>query len=238
MKFFKIFLIVQMMMVAPWLLSPAQADNSKVCYDLLRPLEMQVQKIKDRGGIWELFENGASLREHSIAGLHVDAKITSVIDTIDYLCENQNGLPVREVTHQLVPMMRKMGREGFIKHYLAFFHSIEVIEEWAKYAEYFEANHQRKLDFNQTKTTLDKAQKFVEHYSTLAQHIDSANDEESRIKSSGLLVPPTNVEGIVEECKTLTEDIKQFVAMDPLLIQANLEKSEIPYAPYLTGSGE
>jgi len=53
-----------------------------------------------------------------------------------------------------------------------------------------------------------------------------------------LLVPLQNVDGIVEECKALTEDIKQFIGMDPLLKQANLENSEIPYAPYLIGSGE
>ena len=143
-----------------------------------------------------------------------------------------------EVTHQVVPMMRKRGREGFIKHYLALNHSIEVIEVWAKYAEYFEANHKRKLDFNQTKNTLAEAQKFFERYLTLAQHVGSVNEKEVRIKSLGLLVPLQSVEGIAEGGKALTEDIKQFIAMDPLLKQANLENAEIPYAPYLTGSGE
>jgi len=214
MKRLKTFMIVQIVMIAPFLLNPAQADNSKACYDLFRPVEKQSLKIKDNGGIWELFENGASLRKHSIVGLHLDSKITSLIDTLNYLCEYQEGLSMTEVTHQVVPMMRKRGREGFIKHYLALNHSIEVIEVWAKYAEYFE------------------------RYSTLAQHIDSVNDEDLRIKSLGLLVPLQNVDGIVEECKALTEDIKQFIGMDPLLKQANLENSEIPYAPYLIGSGE
>lgn len=236
--FRKIFMIVLIVMIALLQGNPAQADNSKACYDLFRPVEKQALKIKDYGGVWELFENGASLRKHSIAGLHVDSKITSLIDTLNYLCEYQEGLPMTEVTHQVVPMMRKRGREGFIKHYLALNHSIEVIEVWAKYTEYYEANHKRKLDFNQTKNTLAGAQKYFERYTTLAQHIDSVNDEDLRIKSLGLLVPLQNVDGIVEECKALTEDIKQFIGMDPLLKQANLENSEIPYAPYLIGSGE
>ena len=142
-----------------------------------------------------------------------------------------------EVTHQVVPMMRKIGREDFIAHYLALNHSIEVIEVWAKYAEYFEANHKRKLDFNQTKNTLAKAQKFFERYTTLAQNIDATNDKELRIKALRLLVP-LHVEGIAEEGKVLTDDIKQFIAMDPLLKQANLENSEIPFAPNLTGGAE
>ena len=140
MKRLKTFMIVQIVMIAPFLLNPAQADNSKACYDLFRPVEKQSLKIKDNGGIWELFENGASLRKHSIVGLHLDSKITSLIDTINYLCEYQEGLPMTEVTHQVVPMMRKIGREDFIAHYLALNHSIEVIEVWAKYAEYFDGS--------------------------------------------------------------------------------------------------
>ena len=237
MKLLKIFLIIQIVVIAPLHLGPAQADNSKACYDLFRPLEKQAQKIKDRGGIWELFENGASLRKHSIVGLHVDSKITSLIDTLNYLCESQDGLPINEVANYLVSMMKKEGREGFIKYYLSLFHSIEEIEVWAEYAEYFEANRKRKLDFNQTKNTLIKAQKFFERYTTLAQNIDSTNDKELRINALGLLVP-LQVEGIAEEGKVLTEDIKQFIAMDPLLKQANLENSENPFAPNLTGGAE
>jgi len=237
MKLLKIFLIIQIVVIAPLHLGPAQADNSKACYDLFRPLEKQAQKIKDRGGIWELFENGASLRKHSIVGLHVDSKITSLIDTLNYLCESQDGLPINEVANYLVSMMKKEGREGFIKYYLSLSHSIEEIEVWAEYAEYFEANRKRKLDFNQTKNTLTKAQKFFERYTTLAQNIDSTNDKELRIKALRLLVP-LQVEGIAEEGKVLTEDIKQFIAMDPLLKQANLENSEIPFAPNLTGGAE
>ena len=238
MKLLKIFLIIQIVVIAPLHLSPAQADNSKACYDLFRPLEKQAQKIKDRGGIWELFENGASLRKHSIVGLHVDSKITSLIDTLNYLCESQDGLPINEVANYLVSMMKKEGREGFIKYYLSLFHSIEEIEVWAEYAEYFEANRKRKLDFNQTKNTLAEAQKFFKRYLTLAQHVGSVNEKEVRIKSLGLLVPLQSVEGIAEGGKALTEDIKQFIAMDPLLKQANLENSEIPFAPNLTGGAE
>jgi len=236
MKLLKFFLIVQIVMIASLHLSPAQADNSKACYDLIRPLEEQAVKIKDRGGIWELFENGAALRKHSIVGLHIDSKITALIDTLNYVCKSQEGIPMNEVANYVVTTMKKKGREGFIKYYLTLSHSIEEIEVWADYAEYFEANQKRKLDFNLTKKAFEKAQKFFGRYTTLAQNIDSANDEESRIKSLGLfLVPQQHVEGIVKEGKALTEDIKQFMAMDPILKQARLENSKIPFAPGLTG---
>ncbi len=232
---FQTFLLIQIVVIAP---SPAQADNSSACYALLLPLEQQAQKINDNGGIWELFENGATLRKHSIIGLHVDSKINSLIETINYLCENQKGLPVNEVAYQIVPMMKEMGREGFIKYYLALSHSVEEIEVWSDYAEYFVVNHTRELDFNLTKKTLEGAQKIFERYTTLAQKINGSNDEEVRIKSLGLLVPLHHDKGIVKECKALTEDIKQFNIIDPLLKQAHIEKSKIPYAPNLTGGAE
>lgn len=234
-----VFLIVQIVMVASLHLGPAQADNSKACYDLFRPLEKQAVKIKDRGGIWELFENGAALRKHSTVGLHIDSKTTGLIDTLNYVCESQEGIPLNEVANYVVTTMKQKGREGFVKYYISLSHSIEVVEVWAEYAEYFEANRKRKLDFNLTKKTLGKAQKFFERYSTLAQTIDAANEEELRIKSLGLfLVPLQHVEGIVKEGKALTEDIKQFVAKEPLLKQVQLENSKIPFAPNLSGGAE
>ena len=99
-------------------------------------------------------------------------------------------------------------------------------------------NRTRDLDFNLTKQTLEKAQKYFERYTNLAQTINESNEEEVRIKSLGLLVPLHHEKGIIKECKALTEDIKQFNVIDPLLKQAHREKSKVPFAPSLTGGAE
>jgi len=210
------FLISQFVMTAPLLSSPA--DNTQNCYNLFRPIENTALKIKSTGGVWSLFERRENYREHAIVGLHVDSKITSLIYTINYVCKGQDGMPMNSVANQVVPMMQERGLEGFIEHYLALSHPLEEIKVWAKYADYFAANHKRKLDFNLTKNTIKKAKTFFERYIALDKRIKSTND----------------VEGVAKEGNAIIEDIKQFHMTDPILKQANFENMKIPHASTLT----
>ena len=212
MNMLKIFFVFQTLIVTTLLLSSAEADNLKRCYSLFRPIENTALKIKGPGGTWGLFEKRAIFRKHAIVGLHVDSKITALIFTINYLCESQEGIPVNEVAGQVVPMMAERGLEGFIKHYLVLAHELEEIKGWAKYADYFKAHHKRKLDFGQTKNTIEKSTVFFERYQALSRKLSKTND----------------VEEIAKEGKALIKDIMQFNNIDPLLKQANLENSKIP----------
>ena len=212
MKLLKFFLIAQIFMVAPLLLSSAKANNEQACYDYFRPLENIAMEVKGRGGTWGLFEKRALFRNHAIVGLHVDSKITALIFTIDYLCESQEGIPFNDVAVQVVPTLEEKGLEGFIEYYLVLAHELNEIKGWAKYAEWYNANHKRKLDPNQTKATIDNARLYFERYRALAVKMKTTND----------------IEGIVKDGNTLIEDIVKFNTVDPLLIQANLENSKIP----------
>lgn len=212
MKFLKFFLISQIIMVAPLLSGSAEADNEQACYDYFRPLENLALEIKGRGGTWELFEKRGIFRDHAIIGLHADSKITALIFTIDYLCESQEGIPFNDVAVQVVPTLEEKGLEGFIEYYLVLAHELNEIKGWAKYAEWYKANHKRKLDINQTKTTIDNARLYFESYRALAVKMKTTND----------------IEGIIKDGKALIEDIVKFNTIDPLLIQANFENSKIP----------
>ncbi len=212
MKLLKFYLIAQIFMVAPLLLSSAKANNEQACYDYFHPLENMALEIKGRGGTWGLFEKRALFRNHAIVGLHVDSKITALIFTIGYLCESQEGIPFNDVAVQVVPTLEEKGLEGFIEYYLVLAHELNEIKGWAKYAEWYNANHKRKLDPNQTKATIDNARLYFERYRALAVKMKTTND----------------IEGIVKDGNTLIEDIVKFNTMAPLLIQANLENSKIP----------
>jgi len=91
-------------------------------------------------------------------------------------------------------------------------HELEEIKGWAKYAEYFKANHKRKLDIGETKTTIDNAKQYFDRYKALATKLKKTND----------------VEGVAKDGKALIADIVQFNTVDPLLIQANFENAQIP----------
>ncbi len=212
MKLLKVFLILQTLTTLPLALSFADEGNVKSCYSFFRPIENTALEIKGHGGTWELFEKREIFRKHATVGLHVDSKITALIFTINYLCESQEGIPMNEVAGQVVPMMAEKGREGFIEHYLALAHELEEIKGWAKYADYFKANHKRKLDFEQTKNTIEKSAEYFDRYKELARKLKTTND----------------AEGIAKEGKDFIEDIMRFNSEDPLLKQANLENSKIP----------
>lgn len=212
MKLLNIFLIFQALTITPLLLSSSEANNVKACYSMFRPFENIALKIKGHGGTWELFEKREIFRKHAVVGLHADSKITALIFTINYLCESQEGIPMNEVAGQVVPTMAEKGLEGFIEYYLVLAHELEEIKGWAKYADYFKANHKRKLDINDTKTTISNAQQYFERYKALGTKLKKTND----------------VEGIAKDGKALIEDIIKFNTTDPLLKQANFENSQIP----------
>jgi hypothetical protein len=212
MKLLKVFFILQALMITPLLLSSSEANNVKACYSMFRPLENLALKIKGHGGTWELFEKREIFRKHAIVGLHADSKITALIFTINYLCESQEIMPMNEVAGQVVPTMAEKGLEGFIEYYLVLAHELEEIKGWAKYAEYFKANHKRKLDIGETKTTIDNAKQYFDRYKALATKLKKTND----------------VEGVAKDGKALIADIVQFNTVDPLLIQANFENAQIP----------
>ena len=212
MKFIKIFLILQTLIITPLLLSSSEANNVTACYNMFRPLENVALKIKGHGGTWELFEKREIFRKYAIVGLHADSKITALIFTINYQCESQEIMPMNEVAGQVVPTMAEKGLEGFIEYYQVLAHELEEIKGWAKYAEYFKAHHKRKLDINETKTTIDNAKQYFDRYKALATKLKKTND----------------VEGIAKDGKALIEDIVEFNTVDPLLIQANFENAQIP----------
>lgn len=205
-------LIFQTLSSTPLLLSSLEANNVEACYSMFRPLENSALKIKGPGGTWQLFEKRKIFRKHAIVGLHADSKITALIFTINYLCESQEGIPMNEVAGQVVPTMAEKGLEGFIEYYLVLAHELEEIKGWAKYAEYFKANHKRILSFGKTKTTIENARQYFDRYQALATKLKKTND----------------VERVAKEGKDLIEDIIQFNTVDPLLKQANSENSKIP----------
>jgi len=217
MKLLKFFLISQMVMIAPLLLDPAKADNTENCNNLFSPIENKPHGIKARGGVWALFEKREIYRKYAIVGLHVDSKITSLMYTINYVCESQEGIPLNALANQVVPTMKERGREGFIEYYLTLAHSLEEITIWADYVDYYNANYKRKLDFNLTKKTIEMAGIFFERYTALDKKIRSTND----------------VEEVAKEGNAIIEDIKQFRTTDPILKQVNFENLKIPHASNL-----
>ncbi len=215
MKLLKFFLIAQFTLTL--LVNPAIASNKDKCRDLFSPIENLANNIKSRGGTWSLFEKRGIYRKHAIVGLHVDSKITSLIYTINHVCERQDGIPMNDLARQVIPKMKELGPKGFVEYYISLAYPLEEVQAWAKYVDYFNTHHKIKLDFELTKKTIEKSKVFFKRYVALDHKIIATND----------------VEGVAKEGNAIIEDIKQFHATDPVLIQVNAENAEKPHASTL-----
>ena len=217
MKRLIIFWVVLTLLILPALASYANANNKENCHTMFSPIENMAHSIKSRGGTWSLFEKREIYRKHAIVGLHVDSKITSLIYTINHVCEAQDNIPMNDLARQLIPKMKELGLEGFKKYYISLSYPIEEVMTWAKYVDYFEAHHMRKLDFNLTKKTIQTAKVFFDRYVALDRKISSTND----------------VAEVVKEGNAIIEEIKRFHTTDPTLVQVNSENAEKPHASTL-----
>lgn len=211
-------LSISVVVLGLWLLGTAEA-GSKPCRDLIGPLHNQVNFVKDRGGMWSLYEKRPGLDGHSGLALKVDSKILGLMFTLDYLCDTQEGIPFSDIAEYVVSNVKKKGREGFIKENLALGHNIREVTEWAEFADFSMANLNRKLDIDQIEKTAQQAKGLVERYVDLYKGKHS--DSELLAKSTALI-----------------EDTQQFHKTDAYLKQADYENSRIPHSSDLANSGD
>ncbi|MCH8312267.1 MAG: sigma 54 modulation/S30EA ribosomal C-terminal domain-containing protein, partial [Nitrospinae bacterium] len=95
--------------------------------------------------------------------------------TLDYLCTTQEGIPYNDVAEYIVPQIKEIGEEGFIKRHLDLGHSLKDVTDWVAYGRFSEKNLNRKLDFNQIKKTMEMVKSPVERYGLLFQNKNPAS---------------------------------------------------------------
>lgn len=211
-------LFIQIILIVPWFWGAAEA-NSKACLELLNPLHSQVNVVKDRGGMWALFEKKTKLQNHSPLALRLDSKILGLMFTLDYLCDTQEGIPYSDIAEYVVHQMKKFGEEGFIEKNVELGHSRKEVTEWAAFGRFSQKNLNRKLDINQIKKTVEQAESRVERYRLLFKNKKSATE-------------------MIAESKALIEDIEKLHATDLYLKQADYENGQVPHSSALANSGD
>ena len=211
-------LLIQIIMIVPWLWGAAEA-KPKACKELIHPLHSQVNIIKDKGGLWSLFEKIPKLQNHSALALKVDSKIIGLMFTLDYLCTTQEGIPYNDVAEYIVPQIKEIGEEGFIKRHVDLGHSLKEVTDWVEYGRFSEKKLNRKLDFNQIRKTMEQVRSPVERYGLLFQNKNPAS-------------------AVIAESKALIKDIEQLRATEPYLKQADYENDQVPHSSALSNTGD
>jgi len=195
-----------------WFSSAAEAGSTS-CLELVLPMDHKVNSVKDRGGIWALFEKGRVLRDHSPLALQFDSKVMSLMFTLNYLCETEEGIPYGELSLYLNSRVRERGGEGLVKdELLNMGYSIEEVTLLLAFKKFADKNRHRKLELNRITKTMEKAQGYIERYLLLSK----------KIKKGGSV-------SIIDEMKALGKEIDEFRATDPYMKQADYENSQEPH---------
>ena len=219
MKLHKPFLLfVHAILMVPLFLGSAQA-KSNACEELAHPLHSKVNVVKDRGGMWFRFEMGRKLQDHSALALKVDSKVIGLMFTLDYLCDTLDGIAFNDVAEYIVPQVKALGEEGFIKKHVDLGHSMKDVTDWVNYGRFSVKNQTRKLKLSQIKKTMEKARNPVDRYVQLFQKTQAAPK-------------------VIAETKSLIADIEKLHATDPYLKQADYENNQVPHSSALSNTGD
>ena len=197
------------------------ATDTPPCVALLHPLESKVEEVKDRGGIWGMFDQNYKVRNHAAMTLKLDSKITVLIVRLNHLCATQDGVPLEEIAQILVPRLKAEGEKAVIEDLINLGHFEEEAEKLIAYARFAESNLNRKLEFDQISKTITASQPFANRFVELSKKIGEIESET-----------------ILTESKVLISDIEKFLRTKPYLVLADKENAEIPHSRYITGDSD
>lgn len=221
MKLLKPFLIfIQFLCVILLLSRDARAMNPS-CAELLHPLESKVDAIQGQGGIWGNFDKFYKVRNHATVTLKLDSKVMFLIVSLNHLCKTQNGIPFDVIARMIVPMLKEKGEQLFLEEMFNFGHSPEEVEKLVEYAKFAENNLNRKLDINQIMKTMEESHPYIDRLVALSDKIGKVEPD-----------------SILNEAKSLIDDIEKFRATNPYLKQADYENSQVPHARFITSNSD
>jgi hypothetical protein len=212
-------LLIQIIVAVPLLLGTAQAGKNNACDDLIHPLHTQVNGVKDRGGMWSRYEKSRQLTKHSFLALKVDSKAVALMFTLNYLCSTLEGVPYNDVAEYIVPQVKEIGEEGFIKKHEDLGHSTKDVTDWVNYGRFSVKNQNRKLDMGQIKKTVEQVKVPVDRYVQLFQKVQAP-------------------ELVIADTKALIADIEKLHETDPYLKQADYENGQVPHSSILSNTGD
>jgi len=191
------------------------------CATLLLSLENKVGIIKDRGGIWGMFDKSYKVRNHAAVTLKLDSKINVLIFRLEHLCATQNGVPFDEIAQVLVPQLKAKGEQVVMEDLINIGHVVEEAEKLIAYARFAESNLNRKLKLDRINKTIKESQPFVNRLAELFKKIGEVESEK-----------------LMTDLKVLIRDVEKFLATDPYLVLAHKETAEVPHARYITGDSD
>ena len=202
-------------------ISYANTEDITKCYDQIKPLHLERERVAELDGMWGLFEKNRGLQNNSVTAINLDRKVNSIIFHLEYLCETLNGIPMNEVARYVRDGINKYGEDSFRKELIILGKSEADIKVWFEFTNFSLKNEERLLNLNTVFESIKNSSPFINSYVSLAQKINRREIDDS----------------IVKNVSELSSKIELFFKTDKYMNQALTENKNIPYVDINESSG-
>jgi len=216
-----IFSTILVMIVAFKGISYANTEDISECYDQIKPLHLERERVAELDGMWGLFEKNRDLQNNSVTAINLDRKVNSIIFHLEYLCETLNGIPMNEVARYVRDGINKYGEDSFRKELIILGKSEADIKIWFEFTYFSLKNEERSLNLNTVFESIKNSAPYINLYVSLAQKINRREIDDS----------------IVKNVSELSSKIELFFETDNYMNQALTENKNIPYVDINESSG-
>ena len=216
-----IFSTILVMIVAFKGISYANTEDISECYDQIKPLHLERERVAELDGMWGLFEKNRDLQNNSVTAINLDRKVNSIIFHLEYLCETLNGIPMNEVARYVRDGINKYGEDSFRKELIILGKSEAEITIWFEFTYFSLKNEERSLNLNTVFESIKNSAPYINLYVSLAQKINRREIDDS----------------IVKNVSELSSKIELFFETDNYMNQALTENKNIPYVDINESSG-
>jgi len=183
------------------------------CLALLKPLDIKRTAVQQQGGMWGAFERSSDIRAFSENGMQIDSRINKLIFALGHLCKTAKGLPQNNIARVISGKVAEKGKEAVIDEFTGLGKAPKDIDIWLEYADYWQKNQKRDLDYKSIEALMAKSTPLIDFYKEL----------------TGRQVDQNNRQAFLSDAVTLLETLKKLSSTDEYIVLALNEEKEAPY---------
>ncbi len=183
------------------------------CLAVLKPLDTQRTTVQKAGGMWGAYERSAEVRVRSNKGMQIDSRINKLIFALGHLCKTAKGLPQNNIARVISNKVSANGKEAVTQEFLDLGKAPKDIELWLEYADYWQKNEKRDLDYKTIEGLMAQSVPLIDLYEELTQRTVDATSKQSFLSDS----------------VTLLETMKKLSSTDDYIVLALNEEKDAPY---------
>lgn len=188
-------------------------QDTASCLSLLKPLDKKRTAVQEAGGVWGAFERVSEVRAYSENGMQIDSRINKLIFALSHLCETAKGLPQNNIARVISGKVSQKGKEAVIEEFIGLGKAPKDIDIWLEYAEYWQKNQKRDLDYKSIAGLMAKSIPLIDFYGELAARQVDAN----------------NKQAFLSDAVTLLATLKKLSSTDEYIVLALKEEKDAPY---------